>query len=73
MRTVYAELYAERSRDQIACYARAAAELQALSIREEWWPAVLRHLTILLGQSDLVAVGPGGREATPPGPDAAAE
>lgn len=67
--SMYAALYAELSGDQLRLYAHAAAEVQGLGIEDDWWPAVLRNLTVLLGQSDLVAVGPGGSTPAPPRPD----
>jgi hypothetical protein len=66
---MYAELYAERSDDDLRAYATAAAGLCGLVIDDAWWPGVLRNLRTLLTQTDLVGRGPGPDAGPGDGPD----
>jgi hypothetical protein len=40
--------------DELETYARAAASLADLEIDDEWWPGVVRHLTVLFERAALV-------------------
>jgi hypothetical protein len=40
--------------DEIEAYARAAARLAGLEVEDAWWPAVVRHLGVLLDRAAIV-------------------
>jgi hypothetical protein len=46
-------------------YARAGAAVAGLSIDEAWWPAVLRHLGILLDHAAVVEAFDSGENPAP--------
>jgi hypothetical protein len=58
-------MYAEMAADGLEAYARAAGALVGLPIRDEWWPAVVTNLGVLLEQANLLADGPGADQEVP--------
>jgi len=40
--------------DELDTYARAAARLAGLEIRDAWWPGVIGHLAVLCDNAALV-------------------
>ena len=40
--------------DELEAYARASARLGGLEIADAWWPAVVRHLGVLVDRAALV-------------------
>ncbi len=40
--------------DQLEAYARASAHLSDLEIEDAWWPAVVRHLGVLVDRAAVV-------------------
>jgi hypothetical protein len=55
--------------DELETYARAAARLSRLEIEDAWWPAVRRHLGVLMDRAALVAAV----DLAPPPPPPAAD
>jgi len=51
--------------DELDTYARAAAGLAGLEIREAWWPGVRRHLKVLLDNAALVEAAGLSADARP--------
>ncbi len=39
--------------DELDTYARSLARLRGLEIDDAWWPAVVRHLAVLLDRTAL--------------------
>jgi hypothetical protein len=40
--------------DELETYARAAARLAGIEVEEAWWPAVVRHLGVLVDRAAVV-------------------
>jgi len=54
---------------EVESYARAAAAMVGITIDDDWWPGVVRHLTVMLDRAASVeAVGPEGRMPADPAP-----
>ena len=62
---MYAGMYAGTGGPELEAYASAAAALVGLRISEEWRPAVVANLRLLLEAADLVAGGPGADHDVP--------
>jgi hypothetical protein len=52
------------SAELVEMHARALAALAGLTIEDAWWPAVLRHLGVLVEQAGLVERHEGARHPT---------
>jgi hypothetical protein len=62
---MYAGMYAGTGGPELEAYASAAAALVGLPITDDWWPAVITNLRLLLEAADLVAGGPGSEQDVP--------
>lgn len=52
---MYAGMYADTPPEQLALYARHAADLLDVEVEDDWWPGVLSYLALFLSRADIVA------------------